>query len=809
MKRLVAVGTIALLLASVTVQFVPFDFQNQIAFAQESGVSVAVELIKKNVVMAVIKNNGEAPVYDVRLDGHDSGTIVYVKAEGWARERIDASSIRLSTEDRAIQPGHSMRILLLVKNIDPTYTLEWTAAGSNLAIVTKGALEVNAIMVSLPQDCTAARDQVSRLLDELSADVPDDVERLARDYVARDPQADTTAEAWDNLAAAAMLKGDLYLSAWVGLNSVKAEWSPLHITNAAIYLTNIGKDPEALQLLNCAYGMGYRSAYLFEALATIYDGSGDGQKANEYITQAQQLAPDDPILEVESALMSGGSPPLSSVEDDRSSERMAILNQAYEELEAHIKDVSSRRWQHNEYVLQIFPDRLHDVYDSGGRIRVSEEVTQSILENYNPKQNKLWADEFGEGLTLEEYHAFADSEFNNILARLIELYIHQTGLSIGLRSAPAYAPIFWSKVIQITPEQIITENASPNWEKHLAQGAEDEFTDAFWDAQSKHASCGVSQAELRSKYEAFASQAESRYNLAASSFDVVAKEEMELTEKELSQARDYVTRYVNAMRVSEIQGDDSEVVSEEKAYQQEARDRAIKYYQGLVEYNLDPAVEFGGGTAKWLSGEARNYLLSKKSVLYSLEHWSSVLLHEGGVGSPFEDCQLSEDEIDIQDMTEEEYQAYLAELLQRMAGDIDSDASGTLDCNVSIGPVSLSANFKERKTSVSWDWGAGDTPLDHEPTVTLNPDRTVSIEIEPKVKRSIEVDGKSGGVAVEGGITVSQRFDEVRVHGKGGIGVGAADLSAACYVVEVSSTIKARSVLETAWQYLEADARRN
>jgi len=85
---------------------------------------------KQKVTLVSVKNNGDEELFGFEMKIKD-GSIKFVKARGWDRERIDQSTVMLQTTDKPIKPSKSLIILLVVDN--RTSSFEWSALdiGSN------------------------------------------------------------------------------------------------------------------------------------------------------------------------------------------------------------------------------------------------------------------------------------------------------------------------------------------------------------------------------------------------------------------------------------------------------------------------------------------------------------------------------------------------------------------------------------------------------------------------------------------------------------------------------------------------------
>jgi len=102
----------------------------------EGDVSVAMKL-KKKIALLAVKNTGDEEIYSVKIKASD-GNIRYVKAKGWDREKVDASTVIVSTSDRPITEGRSLIVILVIDN--RASGIEWTALDVKTAVLSSGAL---------------------------------------------------------------------------------------------------------------------------------------------------------------------------------------------------------------------------------------------------------------------------------------------------------------------------------------------------------------------------------------------------------------------------------------------------------------------------------------------------------------------------------------------------------------------------------------------------------------------------------------------------------------------------------------------
>ncbi len=102
----------------------------------EGDVSVAMKLKKKSTLLA-IKNTGDEEIYSVEIKASD-GNIRYVKAKGWDREKVDASTVIVRTSDKPITESRSLLVILVIDN--RASGIEWTALDVKTIVISSGAL---------------------------------------------------------------------------------------------------------------------------------------------------------------------------------------------------------------------------------------------------------------------------------------------------------------------------------------------------------------------------------------------------------------------------------------------------------------------------------------------------------------------------------------------------------------------------------------------------------------------------------------------------------------------------------------------
>jgi peptide/nickel transport system substrate-binding protein len=105
---------------------------------EQSDISIAIKH-KKKVTLLAVKNEDEKPVFGVEIKITD-GSIKFVKARGWDRERVDQSTVIVQTADRPIETGKSLIVLMIVDNKEALY--EWSAFNNDGTTMASGNASV-------------------------------------------------------------------------------------------------------------------------------------------------------------------------------------------------------------------------------------------------------------------------------------------------------------------------------------------------------------------------------------------------------------------------------------------------------------------------------------------------------------------------------------------------------------------------------------------------------------------------------------------------------------------------------------------
>jgi len=205
------------------------------------------------------------------------------------------------------------------------------------------------------QRCAAGRARATALLTQMTPQIPASIRAAGEEHAAKPSRGLTPADAWDQFAGMAYLSYEPAIALWAELTALKLDWRPEYAANAGVYLVKLNELSDAKLLLHCALAMGYRSPYLFEALAMAYQASGEKAEAVKHIQSAAAEAPDDPLIQAEVSLLTTGKPPAPP-----KPESADALDRAVRELERHFEAVQAVLKRHDE--LSRLIEQIHE-YD--------------------------------------------------------------------------------------------------------------------------------------------------------------------------------------------------------------------------------------------------------------------------------------------------------------------------------------------------------------------------------------------------------------------------------------------------------------
>ena len=552
---------------------------------------------------------------------------------------------------------------------------------------------------AMPPQCQNVQERSERLRGEIEISLPEQARAAAERYAANPGPGVSTEKAWGDYAAGVSIAGDAQVAAWAGLKAVQIRWGGETVANAGIYLYHAAKTQDALQFLNCAYESGYRAPYLLEALAVVHQTNGNNTQARQFINQAFAAAPDDVLIETEASFINTGQPPPS-----RPPQRDADgLDEAIHELEQHAQRALA--------VIKAQTDEIEQsISDSGSRKH------QQISIDYITKLVQIARDQALSARSAAP--AVRQVMVNGALGTCVSAYGSITDQilsfpdSTNLNGSPL---LFWADVLGLDSQSLHREL------KDIEGGAEDEV--AQWSMSTYHGPslaqpayvsyfrdkdagekdhgerlracrddpcivretarwCGVRK-QLYQRWEIASRQ---RFNAAAQRFDGIATRRLIEAENEYLQLRDYAVRQLKKMRFLKRPGYDEEQVvlqginANIKTVYDRHLNSASDAASGMVPYLRERAVWFVGerkGLDEKLANEA-------KELQYKCEPAIRALL-------------------DL--LAQEEWQAYLDHLKDRLLWDIQPKTESEFPCEGSIGPLTIETDLNkpgEGKFDLKW-----------------------------------------------------------------------------------------------------------
>ena len=685
----------------------------------------------------------------------------------------------------------------------------------------------------LPEQCQAAHERAAKVHDELDTSLSPQAKAAAERYVAKPGPGASLEKAWGDYAAAALLGGDAPVAAWAGLKAAEIEWNGETVSNAGVYLHHLGKAQEALQLLNCAYEMGYRSPYLLEALAVLHQTQGNNARARQAIQAAMQMAPDDPVIEIETSFINNGQPPRPQP-PERDPDG---LDEAIREIEEHgQRAVNLIKIQADELEGSLPDSNAHQYY------RIAADYVNNLI---------------GICRTQARAARTADSTLrqgmiNGALGTCVSGYaqISDTLLSFPDSTETNGSPLlFWADVLRIDSHTLSSEQEGGwpeaiRWSMHglgpaLSQPAETEYRRAkdaaYREYNERDRACRDNPCKIREQarfcgiwkqlYERWEDASRQRHNAAARGFDRIATRTVMQAENEWLQVRDYAVRQLKKMRFQKMPGFDMEQMT------LQGINMAIR---PVYERHVNRSENIHSGTVVYLRERAQWFESERSSMERVLAGEAEAMQRTCG---PAMRALL---ELLIQ----EEWQAYLDYLRDRLARDIDlKTETSEFPCEGSVGPVSLMIDFEKGKIEGKWtakEWGPfkgsrgeikGGVSVSGSYTRGKGFSSGGGVGFSGKTTAgdragtSGTYDSSGGGVGAGGGIGPfagkgkvslttkvnpynNREYTGIKVKGSAGLGLGGKlrgkSAGVACYPSSGSVTFYPRAILEDAYRYMTA-----
>jgi hypothetical protein len=669
-----------------------------------------------------------------------------------------------------------------------------------------------------------AHDLATKLLKELEPHVDPVVRGAARQYVAAHRADGPPAKVWDDFAVALFLKHDWLAASWCGLNAVTRRWNGQFVTNCAVYLIDLGRADDGLVLLNCAYADGYRSPYLFEALASVYRRRGDKAATSRWIGLAAAAAPDDVNIHVEQSLADTGAPPPSPPP----AQHPDPLNQALAELRQHA--------QRTAKLIQALATKINRVEEDAEAKKSGELFLtlkyQSIAGNASAaedaiKRARMTPDEykrtFGGG-------AFDQAGFDSYIAVMrnqaalscIENYYFMTETLVRTFSGQnmneaGWLAVFWADVLYMDPIELeqqmklgldsggghppaLKSNERAVWGR-LDNGPLMHYALAVTQSDDRRRKdlhgCGklvgdanaacIIRAEkahcdrVRDAFNAMLREDTDRYDNSAHRFDLVARATMMWGERQLVEYRDYAQRCLKLVKIAKPTAS--------------AAEAELRMTQGLLNIwwktLRDEVVKVDHPThslAKFLHEEAERWTSDRQDVMKMLAQMKHDI--EAGGGGTFTStagcAQVDKKYLEL--LAQEQWQEYLESLRDNLKDDFQAKYDATIHCEETIGPVSLSQDDTGKFSgtySLKHALGEGvDQAIEHEVDSLLGKaggllgkelelKRTLSLkDMELEGGEVSIASGAAGqGVVAEGEATLFVEKNERTGKWDGGVGV--------------------------------------
>lgn len=682
--------------------------------------------------------------------------------------------------------------------------------------------------------CTQAHGRAMELMTEIERTISPQVKAQAEKYIADRDRAFTVSKAWDNLAVNSMLAGYVNVAAWAGLNAVKNEWSGQYVTNAGIYLIKFRKCAEGMQLLRCAYSMGFRSPYLLEALSTGSVCMGDNAKAREYIQQAKQMAPDDPEISVEHSLITTGRPPTLPPPDSS-----GPFEKALRELEEHSRRVITQLNESEdllERMSQTAGDeyqpppqelRAHQAKRAAGFAQMIE-TTRSLMPNARLSMAELKRKY--PGMPASTYDDLLAAHRNNFFSQCILHYIAISKHSLLFWNAGSDVDrLFWSEVIRMDPLTYAREIKGTRFPSANAPSRIDAFAVVFYNRKKDEAREELGRRErtclltnsgattvnyaavdacklreraaycrtLKTLFEHWSAQSEQRFELAGRNFENVAKRLLRSGERTVFDAREYTVRTMKQMRFRLNSPQDQVYIS-----------GINQTYQGLIGLVIGDPDEYGGPT-RHLRDQADKYQRMREAANLDLDATATSLAT---------DCSEVE-RLLLEQLAEEKWREYKQMLLKRIVSDLNFKVKAEPTCSggLSAGPFSISIDDSGKvAANGNWEWLK-------KPFGNLETTGTVGGGVEYQPGESVagsfggEYSGTYGPFGAKGSATVYGEYDIRSGQGKGGIRASVtpeiaykkklgemAEFSFVCSPGGAEVDIDPRAVQKSVYKYLDA-----
>lgn len=651
------------------------------------------------------------------------------------------------------------------------------------------------------QACVGVKERAGELRVELEKGIP----VQARAAAEKSP---------DEHAAAALLSGDTALAAWAGLKAAEAGWNGKRVAEAGVYLHNADRRPDALRMLSCAYALGYRSPYLFEALATAHKTQGRDGEARQAIAEAQRLAPGDPLIEAAASIIETGKPPQAPKPDANDAPGRCLAA-----LERHSQRVLAVRKQNHAR-----HDRLqkvdHRLKAFAGEPQIHQDLIKSVREV------AASARKTGEPM-----------QYNGAIGQCVQGYFMLT--SFLLESYywvdSGFPLVFWADALGLDPQVFVRDlpcgsagavcDGRDPVVSLLSRAAEDKEHFGRAAASKQYYrdldACGGGDASCRLRArarECFTNKAlieelvavrRQRVNTAGRNFDNESRYVISLAEAEIGAAREFGVSQLAGMR----KGGHSFPGPEGKPL--DAFGFGVYQINGAYMDLLKNHLLAGGKVEEFLGEQKRWFGQERESV----ERFNAAMKQ-----SHDSQCEPVMLELRMEQL-QEQYQAYLDHLRDRMRWGVDSRVDTKFPCDFSVAGFSGQADLNDLGEG-KFGYKMTKGPITGSGGVTVGAEglkfsgsagakvRGVGVGVDTGGSSSVGRGAKYGPFAGKADATFttavnpwnSRQYLGIRIRGSAGFGVGTkgGGASAACYPSSGEVTIYPRALLEDLGSYLSA-----
>jgi len=640
---------------------------------------------------------------------------------------------------------------------------------------------------------------------------------------------------WDEFAGIAYLRGHPDAALWAEMHALGRSWRAEYVAHAGVYLLSLKNTDDAKLFLHCAYDMKWRSATLFEALALAYDNSGDQSKAREYIVQAEELSPEDQILQAERSLITEGRlPPIPPRKKDD-------LDWMLEELERHFRKVSAelRAAIAVEQQIEQLTGTGHAAEDLQTEIRWETGTRQQIdrIRQVNLPLARISLDELRRTRFPQasaRLHGLFRTNFKNeVISQCVHLYVLITVNEIqsltsyyvvGGWSLDLWAHAMHTDMISYAREAEATRDSNPGFGDIWALDAPGAvgFLKAYGEAgeiarhypdrsrEGRIAWC----AHLLPAYQDWKTTARSQYQIGADGFNSAAKLLLGWGGAKVADARGYAVR---AMRgYSPIRYAPTGNQREDRTAQSYSTQSGS--FQSIINASYRLLVERVAGNPQDVQAVIPSTVFHNKESFFQKEQSTEFQL-ASAASSLTGMCSPVAAEV-LKKLDGSETDATREELFNDLVESLDARLDETSWCEFSLGDfasahISFDWETAEYHTETTAEWefkkgaeseGAGDWSL-YGGTTTIFDSHGDPVQSEVTVGGTASYDilrgyGEASIVAERDPATGTwKRMAEVK--SSVGLGVGKEHIGEiACYPAELTMKFDPRTVMQKAVRFL-------